>query len=278
MPRQITCAVFGAFLSATLSSVVGTAAESEQSSCALWRQKVQNKNLPESSLLGRPITDETLMGTIATIRVEIAKTPDVHTMPSRHRYIKDLLLALELSEQQDGFRLRDLSSFPGRSTHGKLADRTVARAIRCLGDLRADEAATAIAEFLLLPPDVESHSSFPRDGDIASRWALLQIGDPALPALRAKMVGSDRRIRAVASWVVWDILGPWALDSLDQWIHDAKTPEERDRLNEPRRAFVLESLNREFYASTEDYRRERLREVQKRLDLVLDHPTTGTRK
>jgi len=110
-------------------------------------------------------------------------------------------------------------------------------------------------------------------------WALVEIGEPALPVLRQRMVSADKFIGSRATLTAREILGPRASDELDQWILHAKTPEERRILTTARPLFKVASDNSKG-KDPGDYRRERLKLGQERIEQALQNlqPSSSSRE
>jgi len=240
--------------------------------CVDGQQKHQIAVSVQPKVISTPINDETVRQALSRIQDEVKDAPSLRDLAKRNLYISELISVLERCDRQDRFRL-DAQRIPTEGVQVRISDRTAARVIRCLGDLQAKEAAGVITEFLLLPWDVPHYSALPREGDMPAQWALFQIGDAALPHLRKKMASEVLWIRRCASLVAESILGPRASIQLEEWIRNAKTPEEQSRLAEMRRKFEGFARDHQKYNSLEQYRAERLEKGRNRLKTVLDSAT-----
>jgi len=214
-----------------------------------------------------PANEASILETVCRIEQLIQSVGDPHKVTNRERYIRDLAKVLRSSCYADslstktGYALDEDRLAPEDRPLIKLRMRTVARVLRCLGDLEAAEVTETIGEFLGFPHDIYVRSPFIGTREAPARWALIQIGDRALPLLRDKMRSDDLFTRRYAAFVVGDILGPRGADELERWISEAKTTTERQRLEEHKTLIVLHAEAELHSGKTpEKYREDMLRD------------------
>ncbi len=223
-----------------------------------------------------PVNEASILNTLSRVEQLLNDTNDPHEIPGRDKYVSDFAEVLRMSNYQDRFVPRGGNlGEPNPARKGapfvKMRMRTVARVIRCLGNLQAKEASTTLVEFLTFPADIREQNVAIATSLLPTHWALFQIGEPVLPALRSKLTNNDPVVRQHAAAVAGWILGPRAAGELERWIAGVDVPEERVRIEESRKWFLLRAshLGEGTFA---EYRLRLLREERAYLRNRLKNP------
>ncbi len=226
-------------------------------------------------VIEEPANDSTVVAAVSRMEGILESRTDIQGIPDRDKYVADFVSVLRRCRYQDRFRIggeyraNDEGLLPEYRPLIELKMRTVARLIRCLGNLEAAEASETLAEFLTFPADI--HVISPKIGpyEVPTRWAFVLIGEPALPTLHEKML-SNHGSAWTASFVAADILGPRACEELDRWVDEAR-PEDRGRLERHRETFRRVSSHYRS-KSFEQYRKDLLRDGREYLKSRLKNP------
>lgn len=211
-----------------------------------------------------PITDETVQDAVKQVQTKIKEAANVRDITDRELYIREFAAVLRVCNRRDIYQKNPAEL--------NLSERAVARVVRTLGNLQAEETAELLTEFLLLPIDFEV-SRLKDTLDRPTCWALFEIGDTALPFLHRKMLSDHQRIRKVAGASAFAILGPRWSEQFETWLIQATTAQQKERLADAKPEWLITvRVVKASDQSVEEYRRRLLEDGRRRLAGILDRP------
>jgi hypothetical protein len=127
--------------------------------------------------------------------------------------------------------IKSLMAMVQKRTQYELYDQTTL-AIELLGNMRAKEAVDILAENITLQPPLVNFEVPRKEETFVAAVALVQIGNPAIPAMvRNITTSSDQVKREISTWVIQEILGTdLARASLTQTLANTEDQTSQERI------------------------------------------------